>query len=69
VLGVAAAFGSEFGWRLPVPVDWVGVEWVGGCPPEPAGAGFVRLTGELVDIGVFGHLFENVISVVGGGIT
>ena len=67
VLGLAAAIGSGFGWRLPVPVDWVGVEWVGGCPPEPAGAGFIRLTGELVDIGFLGNVLGTV--VVGGGIT
>jgi hypothetical protein len=69
VLGFAVAVGSAFGWRLPVPVDWVGVEWVGGCQPELAQAGFIRLTGELVGAGLLGSLFENVISVVGGGIT
>jgi hypothetical protein len=67
---VLAAVGRfEFGWRLPVPLDWVGVEWVGGCPPELASAGFIRLTGELVGAGLLGSLLENVVSVVGGGIT
>jgi hypothetical protein len=63
----AAALSASFGWRLPVPVDWVGVEWVGGCQPELAQAGFIRLTGELVGAGLLGSLLE--ISVLGGGIT
>ncbi len=69
VLALAMAARFEFSWRLPVPVDWVGVEWVGGCQPELAQAGFIRLTGELVGAGLLGSLLENVVSVVGGGIT